>query len=515
MSELINFTGITNLLKDFYTDEESDQSIQVNVRLLDEVEKVKGGVDADGFRIVDVVQTQQNTGTVTTAFTNSTEPTAGTRSYDRMIVQPAYLKHVNQFDQQLIQMSKTNEGAFLKQLDGMIRDSQLEIKKNMARQINGDGSGSLAELTANVVAGAGVTIFLHDTTAIQPGMRLCVFSQVPAFVEAITVLTVDPELNTITADTTVPYNSLYFVVQGESASLNNFNGEMLGVRKAIDKSGTYININRATSTVWRSPVMGVGGGIANRPTLFNEANGNTVIGNLLKRVMKKDDKGNTKAFEYVMTDFEAYNYIVSQQTNARRFNDNVDYKIGVSTLAFNDNPVERDAFCSKEHAAIGRLTVLAAPTYTLSVAPNTVLVGTDVLEVYRGNTLIGHLSTLTSIGAVTFDAVFTAFNGGVLAVGDVAYIDIDTNVANDYTAPRVYNNAYFINHDSWRMAEWQPIQNLNEAVNGLQFEKVAGSTQFRMIMTGMVQPYTVRPNNQGRYRFVIPQSAENKAISVF
>lgn len=506
------------MLKDYYTDEDPDQSIDVNVKLIDEIERTPGGADADGFRITDIAKVQENTSTITTAFTNSLEPTAGNRSYQRYIVQPAYIKASSQFDQQLVQMSKTDKGAFVKELDSMIKDLRNNVRKDMARQINGDGTGKIAELTADVAPGAGVTIFLHDITSIQAGQNLAVFTKAGAFVEAIQVITIDPQTNTITANTVNPFLSLYFVTKGESAALNALNSEMLGVRAAIANTGTYININRTTFPVWQSATSGLNFNTVSRPQLFSEGNGNVVVSNILKRVSKKDDKGNTKAFDFVMTDFESYNYIVSLQTQNRRFVDNVNYKIGVGTLAFNDNIVERDAFCSKEHAAIGRVTVYVAgapDTVTLDVAPNAILTTADKLEIYRGNTCIGQWSGLTAIGGVTFQGTFTAFNAAVPAVGDVVYFDNNDAGAVANTAPRVFNNLYFINPEYWRMGMWQDVQNLNEAINGISFEKVSGATQFKMTLTGMMQPYTVRPNAQGRYRFTIPQDVNSNGIPVF
>lgn len=516
--DLITLANLQSMLKDFYLDEDPDQDIEVNVKLIDEVEKVKGKSDADGIRIVGLAKVQQNQGIMTTAFTNSQEPTAGARGYQRYNVQPAYVKAKALFDQQLVQLSKTDAGAFVEELDAMVKDLHNMVRKDAARQINGDGSGNLATLTADVTAAVPATIFLHDTTAIQIGEQLAVFNAAGTFIEAITVITVEPKLNTITANTTINYNSTYFVTKGESSSFNALNSEMLGVRAALADSGTYISIDRTTYAVWRAAVFGTGAiSTTARPALFAESDGNIAVANLMKRVAKKGPNGNNMAFEFVMTDFEAYNYAVSAQVNQRRFNDNTKYQTGVTSLLFDDKPVERDAFCSKEFAGLARITAVAGgPVITLSVAPNTILNTSDMLEIYSGNTLIGHLTALNTIGAVTFAATFTAYNGGTVAVGQVIYFDNSDSSTTPvaFTAARVFNNMYFINPETWRMGVWQDIVNLNEAINSIQFEKIAGQTQFAMSLVGLMQPYTVRPNNNGRYKFYIPQSANNGAVSV-
>jgi hypothetical protein len=128
---------------------------------------------------------------------------------------------------------------------------------------------------------------------------------------------------------------------------------------------------------------------------------------------------------------------------------------------FDGKQIERDAYSPKDHLAIARVTTYTAGSpATFDVSSTAGLAATDIVELYRGNTFVGHVHTLTITDGDTFTGTFVAYGGATPAAGDLVYLDNeDTSHNIDLSASRVAHNAYFINKDTWQWYIWQDIQN--------------------------------------------------------
>lgn len=511
MSDLITATQLQNMLKDYYQETQQDAPMEVAVKMWDEI--YKNTSDVDGIAVKAIAKVRRNLGIQTSAFTDSNEPSSGNRGYERATIQPRFIKAKGLFDQQLALMSKTDTGAFVKELVAITEDLDESVRLNLARQVFGDGSGKLAELTADVSLGAGVTIYVHTTQYLEVGMPIAIYNAAGTYVEATTIDAVDPEGNNITADITNNIQSLYYLTLGESASITSKDTEFTGLNSAIAKDNTYFGISRANFPVWRGSVLGVGSGVANRPARIAEANIAKTINGIMKRSRKIDADGNMSAYDFVLTDFEAYTKYWTSLTGDRRYMDNAEYKTGVTGLLIDQKKVERDAYCIKEHASAARITSYGAGApATFGTASTGGLVAGDKLEIYRGETLIGHISAVTNIVVDTsFDGTFAG--SGTPASGDLVYLDNEDAGTTDNTASRVFHNMYFINRDTWEWFIWQDITNYTEQLIGLEFVKVAGKTQYEFTLSGLMELFTATPTKNGRYRFTI-DPAFDQALSM-
>lgn len=502
MADLVSVTQLQNMLKDYYQKTDQDATMEVNVRMWDEIYKNKK--DVDGIAVKAIAKVRRNMGISTTAFTNSDEPTAGNRGYERASIQPRFIKAKGLFDQQLVLMSKTDTGSFIKELAAVTDDLEESVKLNLARQVFGDGSGKLAELTANVTAANPATVYVHDTQYLEVGLPFAVYTAAGVFVEASSIITVDPETKSFTANIANNLQSLYYITFGESSTITNKATEITGLG-SMQKDNTYYGINRANFPMWRPAVLGVGTGLTNRPARFQEVNAAKVVNSLMKRSRIKSDTGELQAYDFMMTDLEGYLAHWAGLVAQRFYMDNVTYKTGTTGLLFDGKQIERDAYCPKDHLAIARVTAYNAGV--VDVNTTAAMTGTDLFEIYRGALLIGHLHTNTITDADTVTGTFVAYDGGVPAAGDLMYLDNEDTAHNiDYSASLVAHNAYFINKDTWQWYIWQDITNYTEQLIGLEFVKVANKTQYEFTLTGLMELFNETPTKNGRYRYSIGQS---------
>lgn len=498
--DVITATALQNMLKDYYQETKHDAPMEVYVKMYDEIEK--NTKDVDGLAVKAIAKVQRNLGIVTTAFTNSDEPTAGARGYQRASIQPRFIKAKGSFDQQLVLMSKTNTGSFVQELSAIVEDLEESIKLSLARQVFGDGSGKICEFTSNGVTTASpATLYVNNTQYLEVGMPLVIYNESGTLVEAITVISVDPTTNSITANTANTINSLYYATTGEAA-LSAAATECTGLKAATENSGTYFGINRTTYPAWRG--VKYNGATAGRPDKYDEVDANMVVNGIMKRSRSKGEDGMVKAFDWLLTDFEAYTQAYSDLVGTRRMVDNVQYKTGQTGILLDDKKIEKDAYCPKTHACVGRITVVSgAPTYVMLSTAG--IKAGDLLEAYSGNTLKGHLLVSAVTNGTDFVAAFTAHAGGAMAIGDLIYLDnTDSStspVAN--TAPRNAHSMFFINKDTWQWYVWQDITNYTEQLIGLEFVKVANKTQYEFTYTGLMDLFTETPTKNGRYDFTV------------
>lgn len=500
MADLVTITQLTNMLKDYYVKTEHDAPTEIYVRMWDEISKNKK--DVDGIAAKAIAKVRRNLGVVTTAYTNSDEPTSGYRGYERASIQPRFIKAKGSFDQQLVLMSKTDTGSFVKELAAITEDLDESVKLNLAREIFGDGSGKLAEITGEVTAASPATVYVHTTQYLEIGMPIAIYSAAGTFVEATSIITVDPETNSFTANIANNLASLSFLTIGESSSITSKGTEITGLG-SMAKSGSYFGIDRANFPLWRPAILGVGTAVTDRPAAFSEVNASKVVNSLMKRTRRKGEDGEMEAYDFLLTDFEAYTNHWANLVATRRYMDNTDYKSGVTGLLFDGKKIERDAYAAKDHAAVARITSYTEATDTYVVNTTAGLKVGDKFEVLSPTGFVAHDVVLSITNGTTFVGT-AALTIASVAAGKLIYLDNgDTSGNIELSAPRVFHNAYFINKDTWQWYVWQDITNYTEQLIGLEFTKVANKTQYEFTLTGMMELFNETPTKNGRYRFTI------------
>ena len=217
-----------------------------------------------------------------------------------------------------IDMSDTNPKAFAKSLDEEMERGRADFKKDLNRQIYGNGSGAITTVRAVVTS---TTIPVVDARLFWVGSHVIDVVTAPSTVvaSARTVIARDltPGANTITVS-----GAAITTVVGQLITLkDSVNREITGLGAIIANSGVLYNINPATEPEWTSEVDSNGG----TPRALSEG----LMLRLVDRVRSRG--GKTTA---ILTDdgsFRAYWALLSQ---LRGFTNTQDFSGGYKGLSF-------------------------------------------------------------------------------------------------------------------------------------------------------------------------------------
>lgn len=159
-----------------------------------------------------------------------------------------------------IESTKSNEGAFVSLLDGEVKGAAADMRKDINRQVFGDGTGLLATVAATATTTVGpITVdsiqYLHvgdpvDVLRVTDGSTL-------AGSESNSVVGLDAANKTVTLNTAVGGTiATTFGIYIE----DNYGQEMDGLRNIVSTSRTLHSINSATAgnEFWNGQVRNVG-----------------------------------------------------------------------------------------------------------------------------------------------------------------------------------------------------------------------------------------------------------------
>lgn len=202
--------------------------------------------DYDGKKIVIPVNKSRNSG-LGAAAENGTLPTAGNQGFVDATYTPKAVYGRVTLTGQTMRRSKTDAGAFARALDRELRGMERDLKNDVNRILNGDGSGTLATITTGAV---GATQTVSSTRFMNPGDTYKVGAAVDATVSTVnsdTSVTFTASITTTTADTIKREIGTTVVSEPD------------GIGNAIDDSSTFGAIARSTNFFWQAKVLANGG----------------------------------------------------------------------------------------------------------------------------------------------------------------------------------------------------------------------------------------------------------------
>lgn len=229
-----------------------------------------------------------------------------------------------------IDMSDSNPKAFAKSLDEEMERSRVDFKKDLNRQIYGNGSGAIttvrAVVTSNVIPVVDARLFWigsHVIDLITPPSTATVTAR------TVTARDLTPGANTITISGAAVTTTVGMLV----TITGSVNREITGLGAIVNNSGILYNINPATEPEWTSEVDSNGG----TPRALSES--------LMLRMVDRI-RGRGGKTSLILTDdgsFRAYWALLSQM---RGFTNTTKFDGGYTGLAFhagdNEIPIVSD-----------------------------------------------------------------------------------------------------------------------------------------------------------------------------
>lgn len=154
-----NVGTIGNILKEYYMGPVVEQ-LNNEVLLLSRLES--RSEDLVGKRAYVPLHTGRSTG-IGARGELAELPTAGSQTYDKAVYDLKYLYGRVQVSGPSMAKSKSDAGSFLQILKGELDGVRNDLKKDLARQVYGDGTGTIAGIAAIAAATGGAQVITLDS----------------------------------------------------------------------------------------------------------------------------------------------------------------------------------------------------------------------------------------------------------------------------------------------------------------------------------------------------------------
>lgn len=154
---------------------------------------------------------------------------------------------------QAIDLADTDTKAFAKSIDEEIERLKVDVKKDMNRQVYGDGSGAIGTITG---AATGNVIPVNDARLFWVGAAVDIVT-LPSTVaiQNRTITAVSVANNTVTVSGAAPTVSANQII----VRTNSLGKEITGFKAIVDDTSVVYNINPAVEPEWTSEVSANGG----------------------------------------------------------------------------------------------------------------------------------------------------------------------------------------------------------------------------------------------------------------
>lgn len=239
-----------------------------------------------------------------------------------------------------IQASRSNRAAFIQALTHDMEKAERDAKRDVSRQVMGDGTGKLATITAASSAGNVRTCTLDSAKWFAEGMLIDCYTDTTKDTSEAEVTSVDKDNNQIvfTTATAPEVNDVIYVA-------GNKDLELTGVTKVMTKDNTLYGINRATSKWFNPMVKAVNGEISEVKIQEGIDDAEDECGNTIDLLLC--EKGVRRAYVNLLS---AMKQIVNS----------LELKGGFKAISFNGIPLTADKYCAN-----GELLALSLANWKL------------------------------------------------------------------------------------------------------------------------------------------------------
>jgi len=269
-----NLTTLSDILKEYYLGPVAEQ-LNNEVLLLSRLESKSE--DLVGKRAYVPLHVSRSGGIGARA-EDAALPTAGNQDYDKAVYDLKYLYGRVRVTGPSMAKTKNEAGAFLQALKSELDGIRNDLKKDLARQVYGDGTAKISQCgtttSANVIQGASNP---HAQEAIRKGqlyvgmlVDIGTEADVDAVAAAREITAVDYDNGTITIDgAAVSTTTSHYVFRagsgvnnGASAS-GSRSSEVDGLKRIVATSATtFGEIDPSTKTWWDNKRINVNGALA-------------------------------------------------------------------------------------------------------------------------------------------------------------------------------------------------------------------------------------------------------------
>jgi hypothetical protein len=245
---------VTNILKEVYSGDIENQ-LNDDITGLKRIKSTSQGVtnEVGGRYVVFPIRTRRNQG-IGARNENEALPAAGQQGTAAGRVGLKYLYGSIQLTGQVISLADSNYQSFASALDEEVTGVKNDVSKDTNRQFYGDGTGTLAVITAD---GAN-TVTVASTQYLEEGQQIDIIDGTTLAAATPTVKASNRQITAINQTTKVVTYSgadATAVANDVLVRTGNANREMTGLKAIIKNSGTLYNIDPTVEPVWKANVL--------------------------------------------------------------------------------------------------------------------------------------------------------------------------------------------------------------------------------------------------------------------
>jgi hypothetical protein len=247
------------ILKDLYRGPIIEQ-INYKTYMLDMIERDSDSVDTQGRRAIIPVESSGNESPSSMSDGGTlVNPQVGLEQ-DAIVTIRYHDGAVELSDALIKQATGNNAGAFVNKLDRETDNLAKSMRKNINRQVFGDGTGLLATLTTSPAAATTFTVDATQHLRINQVIDVLNISTGAAGTAGVTITAINRTTMVVTVGTAVTATATTFGVYKEGARLQ----EMDGLRNITNTGRTLHGINSATAgnEFWNGSRRAAGGAVA-------------------------------------------------------------------------------------------------------------------------------------------------------------------------------------------------------------------------------------------------------------
>lgn len=267
----LNLSAASEILKVRYIGTIREQLNNATV-LLQKIGRQDQMVSGKDFTVP--LHTGRNTSAGTGLDDGGTLPTAGQQSYQTTIVPNKYLYGSIQVTGPTIAATRDNAGAFVEALNSEVDGLMRDFKRDMNRQLNGNGTGWLAYLSASIDTAVGSSVSSRvDDNLGNPFVHLPTSAFTVDVLDATTATTQGTFSVTLGAADSTSYaitsSSVTVAISGSGDGdmlirSGAMGKEMMGIQGIIDDGNPHASVNAtglqglavASHPYWKAQVVG-------------------------------------------------------------------------------------------------------------------------------------------------------------------------------------------------------------------------------------------------------------------
>ena len=342
MSGLIGLAQISDALKNYYIDAIRYQMDERTDPLMAMMEKTAKNIQGD--QIVRYLRYGKNGGTGN-RIDSGAMPIAGSRKGKQITTDTKNLFGTMLITDKVIKASKGPRGSFISFLETTLEELMADAKENFARQIHGDGSGTIA--TAKAAGSSTVTVALTnavDSELFYEGMILDIFDTtgVTQRLDAIELLNVDRVNGVLTFASAVGTS----VVDGDIITVQGSKGlEITGLDKVLEQDTTIYGLDRSANKWFNANVIDLSGAIDEIA---------------IQQGIDTTEIRSGKTPDLMMASYGVRRAYMEYMLTYKRNTNTLDVKGGFKAIDFNGVPM-----VASKYRPTGRLSLLNTTCYSL------------------------------------------------------------------------------------------------------------------------------------------------------